>query len=240
MIFSKSNILIGTIICLCISFALCEINEMYFISSISKSFIVPLFTLLYIINVKRKSTYFFWFLILFSVSELTIFAEYYIDSDSVFEIYYMIGNLLYILAYILLTLEVCKSLDFKKVFKNYKVHLFILTLLNIYMVYVLITIVNPYLIGSVLIVFELIYNIVMLVLLTLSLIAYFYNDNIKSLSIFLGSLCIVFSEVIQIAYYYITDQDFLNFISTILFVLAFCFYYYYSRISFKKDLKAVI
>ena len=240
MVFSKSNILIGAIICLCMSFALFEIKEEYFISSVSKSFIVPLFTILYIINVKRKSPYFFWFLILFSVSELLIFAEYYIDSDSVFDIYYMIGNLLYILAYILLTLEVCKSLDFNKVFKSYKAHLFILTLLNIYMVYVLITIVNPYLMGSVLIVFELIYNIVMLVLLTLSLIAYFYNDNIKSLSIFLGSLCIVFSEVIQIAYYYITDQDFLNFISTILFVLAFCFYYYYSRISPKKDLKAVV
>ncbi len=241
MVFSKSNILIGAIICLCMSFALFEIKEEYFISSISKSFIVPLFTLLYIINVKRKSPYFFGFLILFSVSELMIFAEYYfIDFYPDFDVYYIIGNLLYIFAYILLTLEVCKSLDYKKVFKNYKAHLFILTLLNVYMVYVLITIVTPYLIGTVLIVFELIYNIIMLLLLTLSLIAYFYNDNIKSLSIFLGSLCIVFSEVIQIAYYYITDQDFLNYISTILFVLAFCFYYYYSIISLKKDSKAVV
>lgn len=237
MILSKSNILIVSIILLCFSFALFEYKEEYFISSISKSFIVPLFTLLYFLNVKIKSPYFSWFLILFSISELMVFAEFYIDSEKAFDVYYMFGNLLYIIAYILLLIDVCKSLNFKLVFKNYKAHLIILTLLNIYMIYVLITIVNPFMFNSVMIGFELIYNIVMLLLLTFSLIAYFYNDDKKSLILFLGSLSIVFSEVIQIAYFYITDQGLLNFVSTVLFVLAFIFYYSHSRIKVGQGFK---
>ncbi|TYA57258.1 hypothetical protein [Formosa maritima] len=240
MILSKSNILIVTIILLCFSFALFEFQEEYFISSISKSFIVPLFTLLYFINEKNKSPFFTWFLLLFSISELMVFAEFYIQTDRAFDLYYMIGNLLYIFAYILLLIEVCNSLNFKLVLKNYKAHLVVLTLLNVYMVYVLITIVNPFMFNSFMIVIELTYNIVMLLLLTFSLIAYFYNDDKKSLALFLGSLSIVFSEVIQIAYFYITDKELLNFISTILFVLAFCFFYYHSRVKMGEGFKAVV
>jgi hypothetical protein len=240
MILSKSNFLIVLIILLCISFALFEFKEEYFISSISKSFIVPLFTLLYFLNVKNKSPFFSWFLILFSVSELMIFFEFYLDSDKAFDLYYMFGNLLYISAYVLLIIEVCRGLNYKSVIKNYRAHLIILFILNIYMVYVLFSIVNPFLLNnSFMIGIELFYNIVMLVLLTLSLIAYFYSDNKKSLILFLGSLCIVFSEVIQVAYFYITDQDLLNFVSTLLFVLAFSFYYYHSIIKKGQGFKAV-
>ncbi|PWK19501.1 hypothetical protein [Xanthomarina spongicola] len=240
MILTKSNILIVSIILLCFSFALCELQGEYFLSSISKSFIVPLFTLLYFLNVQNKSPYFSWFLILFSISELMVFAEFYIDSEKAFDVYYMFGNLLYIIAYILLLIEVCKSLNFKSVLKNYKAHLVVLSILNIYMVYVLITIVDPFLFNnSFMIGIELTYNIVMLLLLTFSLIAYFYNDNKKSLALFLGSLSIVFSEVVQIAYFYIADKDLLNFISTVLFVLAFSFYYYHSRIKIEQGFRAI-
>lgn len=240
MILTKSNILIASIIALCISFALFQFKEEYFISSISKSLIVPLFTLLYLINVKRKSTYFTWFLMLFSFSELSAFLQYFLESDQAFDIYYIIGNSIYIVAYILLLLEVVKGLDLKSVVKNYKLYLIILGLLNVYIVYVLLSIVNPVLNNGNLIFIELIYNIVMLMLLAFSLIAYFYKDNKKALLFFLGTLCIVFSEFIQIAYFYIVDQDILNFTSTLLFVLAFCFYYFHSRMENETTFKLFI
>jgi hypothetical protein len=237
MILTKSNILIASIIALCISFALFQFKEEYFISCISKSLIVPLFTLLYFINVKNKSFYFTWFLLLFSFSELLGFVEYYLETDKAFDIYYIIGNSLYIVAYVFLLLEVFKGMNFKKVFKSYKLHLLVLSLLNIYIVYMLLTIVHPILNNSDLVYIELVYNIVMLMLLTFSLIAYFYNDNKKALLFFLGTLCIVFSEFIQIAYFYIKDQDILNFTSTLLFVLAFCFYYFHSKIRNERTFK---
>ena len=42
---------------------------------------------------------------------------------------------------------------------------------------------------------------------------------------FLASLCIVFSEVIQIAYLYISAKILLDILSTILLVVAFYFFY---------------
>jgi hypothetical protein len=174
---------------------------------------------------------------LFSFSDLSAFLQYYLETEQALDFYYVIGNLFYIVAYILLLFEVVKGMDIKRILKNYKLHLIVLGVLNIYIVYVLLTIVYPIINDGNLIYIELIYNIVMLMLLTFSLIAYFYNDNKKTLLFFLGTLCIVFSEFIQIAYYYIIDQEMFNFTSTLLFVLAFFFYYFHSRIRNEKTFK---
>src|SRR5690554_2837432 len=119
---TKSNILIASIILLCFSFALFQFQEEYFISTLSKSLIVPLFTLLYFINVKNKSSYFTWFLVLFSISDISSFIGYYLNTTQALDIYYILGNTLYIVAYILLIFEVVKGLSVKKVIKNYKLH----------------------------------------------------------------------------------------------------------------------
>src|SRR5690606_41492641 len=98
MILTKSNILIASIILLCISFALFQFQEEYVISTISKSLIVPLFTFLYFINVKNKSPYFIWFLVLFSVSDVSSFIVDYLYTTTSLDIYYTIRNTLYIIA----------------------------------------------------------------------------------------------------------------------------------------------
>ena len=78
---------------------------------------------------------------------------------------------------------------------------------------------------------EIIYNISMLLLLSASLLNYFYKDNKKSLFMFLGSLSIVFSEVIGVAYMYVAEQNLLNFISTTLTILAFYFFCKQTKLS---------
>lgn len=234
----KTNILIFFIIAFCVAFAIFEINGQEYLSLACRSFIVPLFTVLYFINVSQRSMLFSLFLIFFSVAEVSSVLEYFSfdwSQDSL-DLYYVAGNSMFIVAYLFLILEVFKTINLRKVLKNYFIHVIVLLVLNVYIVYVLITIVNPkfqedseYLIGV-----EFIYNVVMLLLLTISLISYFYNDNKKTLLLFFGSICIVFSEVIQIAYFYIVDQDLLNIIQTLLFVLAFCFFYFQSKVKNKK------
>jgi hypothetical protein len=243
----KSNILIGFIIMLCLAFAVLEFQQMYLLSEKFKSLIVPLFTLLYFVTVKRRSFYFTWFLILFSVSELIVFTELFFDFDVMTEqeylnfnkVYYTLGNALYIFGYVFLLIEILNTIEIKNVWKNYKIHLIVLSALNIYIVYVLLTIVSsdndPEMqLSTFEMTIELIYNIAMLLVLTASLISYFYNDNKKSLLLFFGAICIVFSEVIQVAYFYISDKDLLNLLQTLLFVLAFSFFYFQSKIRNKK------
>jgi hypothetical protein len=230
----KSNILTGCILLLFVAFAIFEFNQEYFYSDISKSLIVPVFTILYFVSVPKKSPYFTWFLVLFSISELSMFMEYFIETDEIFDMYYLVGNCLYIIAYCLLLYDVFRVLDIKRIFKDFSIHLLVLTILDVYIIYVLLTIVNPFVSGSFLFVVELVYNVVMLLLLTMSLIGYFYNDNKKSLLLFFGSICIVFSEVIQVAYFYISDKELLNVSQTLLLVLAFCFFYFQSKMQNKK------
>jgi hypothetical protein len=91
-------------------------------------------------------------------------------------------------------------------------------------VYVLQVIVNPYVGMTNVYYMELVYNIVMLSVLSVALINYFYRDNKKALYLFIGSLAIVFSEVIDVAYMYISNKAFLNFLATTLAVIAFYFF----------------
>ncbi|WP_308992120.1 hypothetical protein QLS71_019155 [Mariniflexile litorale] len=199
------------------------------IANALKSIILPVVTLLYFVNIKKKSLFFTLFLILFSISDLMIFLTSYISHKSE----YFIGNSLYILAYIFLIVEVFKSLSLFHVLKNYKIHLVVLTILNIYIVYVLQAIIDPFVAKSNEYYVELIYNIVMLLFLSLALVNYFYRDNVKSLYMFLGALCIVFGEVIWVAYTYISERHLLNVVSTTLYVLAFYFFYKQSKIEYE-------
>src|SRR5690606_25825682 len=128
---------------------------------------------------------------LFSVSDVSSFIGYYLNTTQALDIYYTIGNTLYIVAYILLIFEVVKRLNFKKVIKIYKLHLLVLGLLNVYIIYMLLNIVDPVFSNSYLMYVELIYNVVMLLLLSFALIAYFYIDSKRSLLFFLVH-CVLF------------------------------------------------
>jgi len=231
---TKSNILIGLVVLLSMLFIVFQFNNNEVLSTMVRSLIVPMITLLYFINVKKRSFFFTMFLVLFSISEITVLFSRYFPAQSE----YFVGNSLYILAYIFLIYEILKGLDFTYLFKNFSIHLLILSALNIYVIYVLLKIEDPFVIGFEFVI-EFIYNIVTLFLLSISLLSYFCKDNRKSLLIFLGSICIVFSEVIQIAYYYIAEKNLLSLSYSILLILAFCFYYYQSTIE-NEDVKSVV
>ena len=51
------------------------------------------------------------------------------------------------------------------------------------------------------------------------------NDTRKSLILFLASMCIVFSEIVQIAYYYLSETSGLSNIYSLLLVAAFYLFY---------------
>jgi len=229
----KSKVLVGIVVMCYILFAIFEFSGNEMIAYYFNSLIVPLITILYVLFIERKSKLFLMFLVCYSLSDilgLVIRNMPYDESRILYDFEYYIGNSLYILAYLFLIIQLVLSIDFKCVIKHCKMHLIVLSVLNVYLLYVLHAIINPNLVLEIDYYLELTYNIVLLVMLSLALLNYFYRDNKKSLYLFLGALCIVFSEVMDIAYIYVAQRHFLNFLATTLTLGAFYFFYQQSKL----------
>lgn len=241
----KSKILVGCVLVFYVLFALFEAIGSYTIAFHLESLIIPLITLIYLFFVSNKSTLFLLFLLFYSISDvLGIVTDnllfYYVPYNEGFILYeydYYVGTALYIMSYVFLFVKIAKSLSLSYVFEHFKIHLLVLTMLNIYLIYVLQFIVAPQLSYKYEYGFELIYNFVVFLVLSVSLINFFYRDNKKSLYLFLGSLCIVFSEVLDVAYIYITQRSLINFLGTTLALVAFYFFFQQSKLlnEAKKD-----
>ncbi|MBD0835954.1 hypothetical protein [Aestuariibaculum suncheonense] len=193
----------------------------------ASSLILPAIAVVYFVKVKNKSLFFSLFLVLYSVSELLVFGE---DIVLYKRIDYYLGNSLYILAYTCLLIEICKSISIKQLIRHYFIHILVLSVLSVYIVYVLQNIVKPFVSVTNEYYVELVYNMVLLSLLSTALLGYFYKDNVKSLYLFLGVLCVVFAEVMWVAYTYVAERNLLNLLSTTLYLVGFYFFYLQSKL----------
>ena len=221
-----SKIFIGLVLIIYILFAIFEFSGSFEIAYNLDSLILPIITLIYIVYSKKKNIFFLLFLLCYSISDLMGIFNDYIP----YKIDYYLGNSLYILAYFFLFVKIALSMSWFHVLRNFKIHLVVLTALNVYLVYVLQVIVSPYVGMQGQYILELVYNIMMLLVLTGALLNYFYRDNKKALYLFIGALCIVFSEVIEVAYIYISQKSLLGFLSTTLALGAFYFFYQQSKL----------
>ena len=236
---NKSKILVGLIAIVYVLFIVFQFGGHSSMALNFRSLILPSIAITYFISVRRKSIFFSLFLLFYAASDIMYLVSKYFNIP--YSVDYFLGNSLYILAYGTLLFKVCKSINLIEILKNYKIHLVVLTLLNIYIVYVLQAIIDPDLSMNNEYYLELTYNLVMLFLLSASLLNYFYRDDRKSLLLFLGSICIVFSEVMGVAYLYVAQEGLLNFISTTLSLLAFYFIFKQSRLenTIKQEMNMV-
>ncbi|GAL65733.1 hypothetical protein [Jejuia pallidilutea] len=220
--------LIGSIYALFVYFLFS--NNLFFADSTS-ALLLPIITLAYFCTVKHRSIFFVLFLVFYSISDLMII----ISDNLTYHEDYFIGNTLYILAYISLTIEIGRNLSLKYTFKNNLFSIIVLFILNTYIAYVLSQIVNPYLELGAEYVLEIVYNISMLMILSLGLLNYFYKNNRKAFYILIGALCIVFAEVINIAYMYVSHQNLLNFLTISLGLVGFYFLYAQAKLKYEKQ-----
>lgn len=207
-------------------FQLSRLDNMAFILG---TLVVPAITVLYIFSVRKKSIPILTSLIAFSLSELI--SLFSIDQFSDFD--YYIGNALYIIAYLSLTVEILNHLNLKNLFRYFKWHLLVLVLLNVYANYFLINIVKNYVSKSDYSI-ELMYNIFTIALLTVSILNYFFRFDKKSLLLFLGALFITLSEALQIAYYYLLDSMKLKIVFSFLIYMAYYLFYIQSNVKYEK------
>lgn len=196
---------------------------------------ITLLTFLYAFCVKNKHPFFFLFLIFFSLSEILNYVTWIVnlDVDPEVDYFYYIGNALYIVSYLFLTLRIVVALNIKKVFLKFPIQIALLIILSLFFVYFISDTTrkelsqNEYYL-------ELLYNAVVMFLMAMALVNYMFRDDKKSMNLLLGTICIMFSEVIQLAYFYIADINVLNVLCSMFLVFAFFFFYLQSRLEHRE------
>lgn len=196
-----------------------------------RTFLLVLLTALYYSKVKQNRIYFLMFLVTFTISEILNFGSWFVllYEEDVDYLYY-ISNGLYILSYTFLILQVLQKINIKDVFSKLLIHILILFTLDVFCVIIVTDTTksqldfNQYMV-------EFAYNAVVMLLLSVALINYIYREDKKSMNFLIGSIFIVFSEVIQLAYFYVSDSNLLNVICSFFLVIAFVFFYLQAQLN---------
>ena len=200
-------------------------------SFVLKLTLTPVITFFYFLNVKEKSIFFMLFLVFYALGDITQF----IDFNRFSIVMYFICNLLYIIAYFLLLLEIFNYVSLKSIIKKLPLQVLVLLVLSSFITYKLVDIVQVAAVNDAgafyVDTLETTYNIMLLLLLTFSLLYFLYRGNRKSFIMFGGSFFIVFSELILLGYYYLSTTFTANLISGIFYMLAFFCFYYQSTIT---------
>jgi len=198
--------------------------------AIVSAIMLILLTWLYAGWTKHKSKFFFLFLITFTLAQVLSLISWYIPGTKAGEIDYLyyVANVLYIIAYALLIIKIIKGLDLKKVFSELTIPIIVLVVLDIFCV-TLISGTAEDMLSYDQYALEYTYNAVVMILLSFALINYMYRNNNKSMLFLIGSIFMMFSEIIQLAYYYILNDNSLGFVYAFFLVVAFVFFYLQSQ-----------
>ena len=78
-----------------------------------------------------------------------------------------------------------------------------------------------------------------MVLLSVALLNYLDKDTNKAMLFLIGAIFIVFSEIIQMAYFYIVDSNDLSATYATFLVMAFLFLYLQSQLSTSKSFSEI-
>lgn len=199
----------------------------------TSTFMLVILTFIYYEWTQNKTKYFFWFLAAFTCGHVVSLFSWLMPEikEHQINVYYYASNLLSILAYLFLIVRVLVELNFKKIVAELTIPIIILVVLDVFCV-VLVTDTAENALTNYEYALEFFYNTVIMVLLSSTLINYMYRNDSKSMLLLVGSMCIVFSEIIQLAYYYILDDSNLVFIYSFFLVLAFVFFYLQSQVAF--------
>jgi len=223
------------LILLSIVFLGLQYNALEIEASGVKSLALILLTVLYIIRVKNKHILFLMFLVVFTIAEILNYMTWVrnLEIDPNFDYFYYIGNGLYILSYVFLISRILGVMNVPKVISRFPFQTLLLLILSVFVVY-LVTETTRQELGSQEYALELSYNAIIMLLVSISLLNYMTKDDKKSMNLLIGSICVVFSEILQLAYFYVANFNFLNVLCSLFLVFAFIFYYLQSEMNYRE------
>ncbi|AUC81923.1 hypothetical protein [Lacinutrix sp. Bg11-31] len=204
------------------------------LSSVLELSVVPLITIMYLFISKNKCALLSVFFITYTIGDIVNI----LDFNAVSNWSYYVCNTAYIVAYFFLILYITKSFSFKRVFKNYLFEFIVLLMLDFYMIYVLVNIINPINFESNYIelvqAIEFLYSLMIIIVLSFSFLNYIQNIRNKYLLLFVSCVLIAFSELVLIGYYYIVDDIKISYASTILFVCGILMLFFHTFMEAKR------
>lgn len=233
---SIQKLLIAVLIVLSVVFMGFQIYELEVEAAGIRALMLILLTALYYIRVKNRRLFFFLFLITFAIAEILNFIGWLVPIVPIDDLDYMyfIGNSLYILSYSFLIVRILSSMNLLEIVRKLPFHLLILIVLDVFCVIVVTNTAMDRLNYYEYLV-ELVYNSVIMILLTVALINYILKNDKKAINLLIGSIFIFFSEIIQLAYFYVSNINLLNVFCSLFLVLAFVFFYLQSRLSYEPQ-----
>lgn len=200
-----------------------------------------LLTVLYTRHVKERNRFFFLFLFTFTVAHILNFTSWIIPLNGFqgIDLLYYLTNMLYILAYIFLILRLTLQMNLRKIFEKFTIPIIILVILDIFCVSI-ITGTTENILSLTEYTLEFTYNAVIMTLLSVALINYLSKDSNKAMVFLIGTVFIVFSEIIQLAYFYISDTKDLSTIYSTFLVLAFLLFFIQTGMTHSKPAQSLL
>lgn len=244
---NKIKALKAFLIIAAVVFIILQILEKEFYGAGVKAILFIGLTILYHIEVDSKNRFFIAFLYLFTLGVALDFVAWLLALSGIKNyqsFLYYFTNSLFILSYVVLIIKVLITLKFKTMVRKLPIHILVLLVLDVFSV-IIVTETTEKVLNSTEYILEFVYNAVVMILLSVALLNYIYRDDIKSMNLLLASILIVFSEIIQMAYFYIADSNTFNIMCSVLLVGAFLFFYIQSTLkhgkpimeTFNEDLK---
>ncbi len=201
-----------------------------------RAVLLVLLTAFYCVTIENKRKLFFLFLIMFSLAEILNFISRFLEASTNNGVHYFYysTNILYIVSYILLIVKILYDMNIKETVKKFPVHIIVLLALDVFCV-VTVTDTTKGILSTTQYSLEFSYNAVIMLLLTVALINYISREDKKSMNFLIGSIFIVFSEVIQLAYFYVSAINVLNVVCSLFLVIAFVFFYLQARLMYQNN-----
>lgn len=216
----KFTVVLISVVCCFVLFGVFEYMHLHSYAELSRFAALLIFTMANIKVMKLVNVNFVIFLLLFTISKsFTTLSNFLGDHES----FYYLSSSFSIMSYSYLILYLIQGLNVKKVITDNLWQILAMILFGGYSFYLLSTMI-PDSFGTIILALEYLYYITLLVVLTIAFIKYLNNDSKSSFLLLLAVISIVFSEVIQLAYFYVLQKQQLYVAFTILLFMSLYFF----------------
>lgn len=182
---------------ICISFSITKLFSFELTHNFIRLIIFPLLLFFYLREKINVNKFFLCFLILFGLAEVFVF---YNTLAIEYKEFYIIPNASFILGYLFLIALIVSNLNLKQLLKRFPIQILVLSALGIYLIFEfnsMVLIIEGSHLSIIDYSINILYNVLIVVVLSLSLLNYLYHDSKLDVKLLVACCALIFSEFFQ-------------------------------------------